>query len=69
MELKDFTPKQAKAWVAQELAKVHTPEAARTRIVTEEQMAELDVPGMPELPNSAQAHKDLVQALRAKFAV
>lgn len=70
-ELKDFTPKQAKSWVAQELAKATTVEKAKSRILSEQNMLQLieSRTGFPSLPNSKQAHVDLIAALKSKFQI
>ncbi len=67
--MSDFTPAQAKRWVAQEAAKHSTPDSIRQRIATEKQQAE--DPIMRKLsasfPNSTKAHLDLIATLEARL--
>lgn len=64
---KDFTPMQAKSWVARELSKHSKREAILKRIRVEKETLEY----MPELaetmPNSYQAHKTLITKLEEKL--
>lgn len=65
--MKDFTPKQANAWVAQELAKLTTPEKIAARIKSEQQMVKMgETSGLKnQLPNSHNAHETLLAKLLA----
>lgn len=65
--MKDFTSKQAKQWVEQELAKHHTENSILPRIQREQQMVALAAK-MPGMPNAAGAHKDLHDKLVARLA-
>jgi len=66
----DLTPAQAKQWIAQEAAKHNTVESAEKRIASELQMMEfMKGAGLPDLPNSRQAHEGLVDLLRERFDV
>lgn len=67
MEIKDFTLAQAKRWVAQEAPKYQTREAIE-RILAQHKMLEaMDIPGLPDLTNTRQAHADLAVILNARL--
>jgi hypothetical protein len=67
--MSDFTPAQARKWVAQEAAKHTTPDEIRQRIATERKQAEDPIMKKisADFPNSTKAHLDLIGALEAKL--
>jgi hypothetical protein len=69
--MKDFTKRQARAWVAQEAGKHLTPASRTDRITTEQRsIAQFIEIGLnKELPNAFQAHWDLIKALMSKDAI
>ena len=61
----DFTPEQAKQWVAQEIAKHTTPQSIAKRIASERQMlAIVRSDTLPDMPNSEWAHEELLRQLQ-----
>jgi hypothetical protein len=61
----DFTPKQARQWVEQELGKHTTPQSAARRIAAEKQMlAIIQGRTLADMPNSEWAHNELVRRLQ-----
>jgi hypothetical protein len=67
--MSDFTPAQAKSWVAQEAAKHTTPASIRQRIATEQKQAEDPIMKKisADFPNSTKAHLDLIAVLEARL--
>lgn len=70
MGKKDFTPKQAKSWVAQEAAKHLDAESIRGRIDTERKtQAMMSEHGLADdFPLAAQARRDLIAVLEGRLA-
>ena len=61
----DFTPRQARQWVAQELAKNTTPNSIAARIQSERRMlAVIESGKLPAMPNSKWAHEELLRRLQ-----
>lgn len=67
-DIKDFTNKQAVAWVAQEAAKHDTAKSIKDRIASEEAQKIMFGKLNEQLPVSSMAHDKLVELLKVKLA-